>query len=353
MDLWITLTVLIFCSFPCPCFFLTTVFSFSFTTSQCPLFTHCLPCTCSLMSCGDFHVCLWVSIELDLSLPIDSSVLVLTWRTYMHLNWSRAPSDSYTDSTYLHDHNFRPVVLMGKPSHQCFVYIRRSWSCGVYVTSHWSPLLDPCPPINHMQCMNLNREKHRKANIQLAWNTSSPKCPKLSSITKILAWLHATTVTQVTVALAHSHLWVSRCTWMRSALLLTTDQSEDPLIWWKLNQHRFHTLSRLAQKYLTMQATSVPAERLFSKAGMIITRKCTTLWWEPDWVQAQNMEQLHAFDSHQNVAEPQATENQIKYTHVYTGTVSQAWLQYTSMLHTGWFSTGCRSWRWHGQMTAP
>jgi len=38
----------------------------------------------------------------------------------------------------------------------------------------------------------------------------------------------------------------------------------------------------------------------------------------------QNMEQLHAFDCHQNVAEPQATENHIKYTQVYTGTVSQA-----------------------------
>jgi len=48
------------------------------------------------------------------------------------------------------------------------------------------------------------------------------------------------------------------------------------------------------------------------------------------------MEQLHVFDCHQNVAEPQATENHI----MYTGTVSQAWLQYTSMLHTGWSSTG-------------
>ena len=43
---------------------------------------------------------------------------------------------------------------------------------------------------------------------------------------------------------------------------------------------------------------------------------------EPDRVHAQNMEQLHAFDCHQNVAEPQATENHI----TYTGTVSQAWL---------------------------
>jgi len=34
------------------------------------------------------------------------------------------------------------------------------------------------------------------------------------------------------------------------------------------------------------------------------TRKCTTLWCEPDRVHPQNMEQLHAFDCHQNVAEP-------------------------------------------------
>jgi len=37
----------------------------------------------------------------------------------------------------------------------------------------------------------------------------------------------------------------------------------------------------------------------------------------------QNMEQLHAYDCDQNVTEPRATEN---HTHVYTGTVSQAWL---------------------------
>ena len=43
----------------------------------------------------------------------------------------------------------------------------------------------------------------------------------------------------------------------------------------------------------------------------LITRKCTTLWVEPDRVHTHNMEQLHAFDCHQNVAEPQATENHI------------------------------------------
>ena len=44
------------------------------------------------------------------------------------------------------------------------------------------------------------------------------------------------------------------------------------------------------------------------------TRKCTTLWGEPDRVHAQNMEQLHAFDCYQNVAEPQATGNQNIHT---------------------------------------
>ena len=54
-----------------------------------------------------------------------------------------------------------------------------------------------------------------------------------------------------------------------------------------------------------------------------ITRKCTTLWGEPERIHEQNMEQLHTYDGHQNVTEPRATEN---HTHVYTGTVSQAWL---------------------------
>jgi len=38
--------------------------------------------------------------------------------------------------------------------------------------------------------------------------------------------------------------------------------------------------------------------------------ECTTLLGEPDQVHLQNMEQLNAYyDCHQNVTEPQATEN--------------------------------------------
>jgi len=50
------------------------------------------------------------------------------------------------------------------------------------------------------------------------------------------------------------------------------------------------------------------------------------LWGEPDRVHMQNMEQLHTYDCNQNVTEPQATENHLNYTHMYIGTVSQAWL---------------------------
>ena len=40
-----------------------------------------------------------------------------------------------------------------------------------------------------------------------------------------------------------------------------------------------------------------------------------TLWGEPERIHMQNMEQLH--DCHQNVTEPQATENHKIYTRVH------------------------------------
>jgi len=42
-----------------------------------------------------------------------------------------------------------------------------------------------------------------------------------------------------------------------------------------------------------------------------------TLLGEPEQIHMQNMEQLHAYDCHQNVTEPQATDNRkITYTHL-------------------------------------
>ena len=43
-------------------------------------------------------------------------------------------------------------------------------------------------------------------------------------------------------------------------------QKDDPLKWWQQNGNVFPGLQALALKYLSIVATSVPSERLFSKA---------------------------------------------------------------------------------------
>lgn len=45
----------------------------------------------------------------------------------------------------------------------------------------------------------------------------------------------------------------------------------DPLTWWASNGHRFHLLSQLARHLLAIPATSTSAERVFSRAGLIIS----------------------------------------------------------------------------------
>ena len=51
----------------------------------------------------------------------------------------------------------------------------------------------------------------------------------------------------------------------------------DALAWWKKSAHLYPRLASLAQKYLSIQATSAPSERIFSKASRIIEERRTRL----------------------------------------------------------------------------
>ena len=51
----------------------------------------------------------------------------------------------------------------------------------------------------------------------------------------------------------------------------------DPLVWWRQNAIRYTCLASLARKYLTIPATSVPAERAFSLIGHLVNEKQASL----------------------------------------------------------------------------
>lgn len=50
-------------------------------------------------------------------------------------------------------------------------------------------------------------------------------------------------------------------------------RDRDAMVWWKEHEPSYPALSKLAVKYLGITATSVPAERVFSKAGEVLSKK--------------------------------------------------------------------------------
>lgn len=54
-------------------------------------------------------------------------------------------------------------------------------------------------------------------------------------------------------------------------------KKENPLDWWKARENTYPRLSKLAKKYLSVVATSVPRERIYSKAGQMISERRSRL----------------------------------------------------------------------------
>ena len=46
-------------------------------------------------------------------------------------------------------------------------------------------------------------------------------------------------------------------------------QEEDPLVYWKTNKENFPCIAKIVAHYLSIPASSVPVERLFSTAGNV------------------------------------------------------------------------------------
>ena len=56
------------------------------------------------------------------------------------------------------------------------------------------------------------------------------------------------------------------------------ERQDDPIKWWfEVGKAQFPMLFQGAQKYLCMTATSVPSERVFSRAGNVLTNKRASL----------------------------------------------------------------------------
>ena len=55
------------------------------------------------------------------------------------------------------------------------------------------------------------------------------------------------------------------------------NRKQDPLTWWKEHSASYPSLKHVARKYLSLPATSVPAERLFSTAGELISARRSRL----------------------------------------------------------------------------
>ncbi|XP_043286601.1 uncharacterized protein [Venturia canescens] len=58
--------------------------------------------------------------------------------------------------------------------------------------------------------------------------------------------------------------------YLKSSLLI---RNSDPVVWWGTEENQYSKLEELAMKYLSIPATSIPCERVFPKAGEMLSNK--------------------------------------------------------------------------------
>ena len=54
-------------------------------------------------------------------------------------------------------------------------------------------------------------------------------------------------------------------------------RTNNPLVWWESNAPHFPRLAKIARRYLAMPSSSTPSERLFSKAGQLVSARRSCL----------------------------------------------------------------------------
>jgi len=98
----------------------------------------------------------------------------------------------------------------------------------------------------------------------------SPQPTASSSVTSI--WSKLDRNTAATAASGRSHESIERELDLYIATP-TIDQDQCPLRWWATNVKSYPLVAKVARRLLAIPATSVASERLFPKAGDIITKK--------------------------------------------------------------------------------
>jgi len=95
---------------------------------------------------------------------------------------------------------------------------------------------------------------------------SDPESP-FAKCTKLSAWDILLGKEESNVEVQEINIECDRYTGKRCA-----NRESDPLKWWPANASCYPTISVLAQKNLCIPATLVPSERVFSVAGLTVSR---------------------------------------------------------------------------------